>query len=54
MCTKKMQIATWQHKKATKTIDYTAIVDQFRTVSWSNDINQTGVMKPAYWVPTFQ
>ena len=34
-----------QHKNATKNFDYTTIADWFRTVSWSNNIHPTGVVK---------
>ena len=47
--------AKWQHKKtATKTFDYITTAHQLRTVSWSDDIQQTGVVKPVYRIPTFQ
>ena len=40
-------------KNATKNFDYTTISDRLRTVSWSNDSYQTGVVKPVYGIPTF-
>ena len=40
-------------KNATKHFDYTTIVDRRRTVSWSNDIHPTGVVKHVYGIPTF-
>ena len=43
----------WQHKNATKNFDYLTIADRPRTLSWSNDSNQTGVAKPVYGIPTF-
>ena len=36
-----------QHKTATKNFDYTTIADRLRTVSWSNNSHQTGVIKPS-------
>ena len=33
-------------QKVTKNFDYTTIADRLRTVSWSNNSNQTGVAKP--------
>ena len=33
--------------------DYTMIADRPRTVSWSNDINQTDMVKLVYGKPTF-
>ena len=44
---------TWQHKNATKNIDYTTIADRLRAVSWGNDSHQTGVVKPVYGIQTF-
>ena len=35
-------------QKATKNFDYTTIVDQLRTVSWSNSSHPTGVVKPIF------
>ena len=40
-------------KNATKTFDYTTTADRLRTVSWGNDSNLTGVVKPVYGIPTF-
>ena len=37
-----------QHKNATTNFDYTTIADQLRTVSWSNNSHQIGVVKPVY------
>ena len=51
---RKIQIASWQHKNATKNFDYTTIADRLRTVSWGNDSHPTGVVKPVYGIPTFQ
>ena len=45
----KIQEATIQHKN----FDYTTIADRLRTVSWSNDIYPTGVVKPVYERSTF-
>ena len=50
---RKIQKARWKHKNATKNFDYTTIADRLRTVSWDNDSHQTGVIKPAYGIPTF-
>ena len=41
---RKIQKATFQHKKATKNFDYTTIADRLRTVSWGNDSHPTGVV----------
>ena len=41
---RKIQKASWQHKKATKNFDYTTIADRLRTVSWSNSTHPTGVV----------
>ena len=38
---------------ATKKIDYTAIADRLRRVSWSNYSHPTGVVKPVYRRSTF-
>ena len=35
-----------QHNRATKNVDYTTIADRLRTVSRSNNIHSTGVVKP--------
>ena len=43
----------WQHKNATKSVDYTTIADRLRTVSWSNSSHPTGVVKPVYERSTF-
>ena len=49
---RKIQKATWQHKNANKTFDYTTIADRLRTVSWGNDSHPTGVVKPVSGIPT--
>ena len=51
---RKIQKAMWQLKKATKNFDYTMSAYQLRTVSWSNDSHQTGVVKPVNAIPTYQ
>ena len=38
-------------KKRTKTFDFMN-ADRLRTVSWRNDGHPTGVVKPAYGIPT--
>ena len=43
---RKIQKATSQYKKATKHFDYTTIADRLRTVSWGNDRQPNGVVKP--------
>ena len=35
-------------QNAIKHFDYTTIADRIRTISWSNDSHQTGVVKPVY------
>ena len=40
-------------KTATKNFDYTTIKERLRTVSWSNNIHPTGVVKPVYERSTF-
>ena len=45
-----IQKATWQHKNATKNLDYTTIADRLRTVSWSNSSHPTGVVKALFAV----
>ena len=50
---RKTQKATWQHTNATQNFDYITITDRFRTVSWGNDSNPTGVVKPVYGIPTY-
>ena len=50
---RKIQNATWQHKNATKTFDFTTIADRLWTVSWSNYSHPTGVVKPVYGTQTF-
>ena len=50
---RKIQKASWQHKNATKTFDYTTIADRLRAVSRSNSSHPTGVGKPVYGRPTF-
>ena len=47
---RKFQKASWQHKNATKTFDYTTTADRLRTVSWSTDSNPTGVVKTVYGI----
>ena len=42
-----------QHKNVTKSFDYTTIADRLRTVSFSNNSHQTGVVKPVYRILTF-
>ena len=42
-----------QHKNATKNVYYTTIADRLRTVSWGNDSNPTGVVKPVHGYPIF-
>ena len=37
----------------TKNVDNTTIADRLRTVSWGNEIHPTGVVKPAYGIPSF-
>ena len=49
----KKKSPTWQHKNATKNFDYTTIADRLKMVSWGNDSNPTGVIKPVYGIPTF-
>ena len=46
--TEKIQKATWQHKNAKKIVDYTTIVDQLRTVSWTKNNHPISVVKPVY------
>ena len=49
---RKIQKATWQHKKATKNFDYTTIADRLRTVSWSNKSHPIVVFcYSKLWVP---
>ena len=50
---RKIQQATWQHKKHHQNFDYTTIADRLRTVSWSNSSYPTGVVKPVYERSTF-
>ena len=35
-------------------LDYTTIANRLRTVSWSNNIHQNGVVKPDNEIPTFR
>ena len=49
---RKIQKATWQHKKSHQNFDYTTIADRLRTVSWGNDSFPTGVVKPVNGIPT--
>ena len=51
---RKIQKAMWKHKNTKKNFDYQMIADRLRTVSLSNDNNQTGVVKPVYGIPTFK
>ena len=39
-------------KKRQQNFDYTMIADRLRTVSWGNDSNPTGVVKPVNGIPT--
>ena len=50
---RRIQNETWQHKNATKNVDYTTIADRLRMVSWGNDSHRTGVVKPINDNPTF-
>ena len=50
---KKLQNPEWQHKNATKNVDYTTIADRLIMVSWSNDSHLTGVVELVYGIPTF-
>ena len=47
----KKQVTT---QKRHQKFDYTTTEGRLRTVSWSNNNHQTGVVKPVYWIPTFQ
>ena len=40
-------------KNGHKKVEYTTISDRFRTVIWSNDSHQTGVVKTVHGIPTF-
>ena len=42
-----------QRDNTNKNFDYTTIADRLRTVSWGNNSNPTGVVKPVYGIPTF-
>ena len=44
LSTEKIQKPTWQHKNATKNVDYTTIADRLRTVSWSNNSHPASVV----------
>ena len=46
--------AKWQHKNATKNLDYITIADRLRTVRWGNNSHPTGVVKPVYGIQIFQ
>ena len=50
---RKTQLVTWQNTNSTKKFDNTTIADRLRTVSLSNDRDQTGVVKPVNGIPTF-
>ena len=50
---KPLQKVKWRHKNATKNFDYTTIADRLRMIRWSDDGNQTGLIKPVYGIPTF-
>ena len=50
--TKKIK-KTWQHKYATKNIDYTMIADRLRMVNWNNNSHPTGEVKPVCERSTF-
>ena len=43
----------WTTQKRHQNFHYTTIADRLGTVSWSNNSNQTGVVKPVYGYPTF-
>ena len=49
---RKVKLAKWQHKNATKKFDYTAIADGLRMVSWSN-YNQPTVVVNRFTGTTF-
>ena len=40
-------------KKRHQNFDETTIANRLKTVSWSNNSHQTGVVKPIYGYPTF-
>ena len=42
-----------QHKTPYEIFDYTMITDRLRTLSWSNDSHQAGVVKLVDGIPTF-
>ena len=44
---------TWLHENATKNLDYSTIADRLRTVSWGNDSQPTGMVKPVCGIQTF-
>ena len=46
--------STWQHKNASKNIDYITIAERPTTVTWGKDSLPTGVVKPVYGIPIFQ
>ena len=39
-------------QNATKNFDYKTITDRLRTVSWGNDSDATGMIKPVYGILT--
>ena len=39
-------------QKRHQNFDYTTIADRLGTVSWGNDSQLTGVVKPVYGIPT--
>ena len=51
--TVKIKKQRYTTKNAIKNFDYTTIADRLRMVSWSNDLNHTGVVKPVNGIPTF-
>ena len=42
----------WKTQKRHQKFDYTTIAGRLRTVSWSNNSHQIGVVKPVYGYPT--
>ena len=49
---RKIQKATWPHKKRHQNFDYRTIADRLRTVSWSNNSHPSGMVKAVYGLPT--
>ena len=49
----KYKKATWQHKNATKNVDYDTIEDRLRRVRWSNNNHLICVFKPVNGYPFF-